>query len=256
MTTTLALTINNRDPETTRKVAESLKTPGNQADQVVIVLDRPTPEARSAAIEAYGAFKNAIFPEIEGDPGWICPAKAWNTALEATSGDLMVMISSDVVQGPDNLATLGDLALPNTAVFGKCECSCGPSGNEVNWGGTAPGNLLVDAAHPRPLGFIVAVPTASLRAIGGWDEAFMKGLWYEDDDIFRRLWASGVNFSFSDRVYGVHQHHERPHLDQSRIAVNQAIFASKYPPVYGSAPFPGKMLLYTPGLTHWKHLAP
>ena len=47
MTTSLVLTINNRTPEVSKAVADSFRLPGNEVDEVVVVLDRPTSEART-----------------------------------------------------------------------------------------------------------------------------------------------------------------------------------------------------------------
>ena len=53
---------------------------------------------------------------------------------------------------------------------------------------------------------------AAVRQVGGMDEGFMRGLWYDDDAFTYELWQTGLPFVFDDSVSGVHQHHERPVL--------------------------------------------
>lgn len=245
----LILTVNNRAPEVSLRVAESLALPGNAPDELIVVLDRPTPEAREGAIAAYTGLPFPVkFAPIDGEPGWLCPAKAWNVGFREAAGKLVYCISSETVQAEGNVArAVAILAERPAIVFGRAECSCGPSGTEVNWGGAAPGNLLVDAAHTRPLGFIWAGPVAAVRQIGGFDEGFMRGLWHDDDDFFFRLWRTGLPFIFDDSISGTHLHHERPDLDQKRIGINRAYMASKHGTLtpWSSAAIPGR--------TVWEH---
>lgn len=205
----LVLTINNRTPEVSKAVADSFRLPGNAVDEAVIVLDRPTDEARRGATEAWvGATHPVKFVEIDGPQGWICPARAWNHAFEAATGDLLYQISSEVVQDAGNVERARELASDGlTAVWGACHNS-----EAVQMVTGAEPGLLASSKLPRPLGFIVCYPRASMLAIGGNDLGFMEGLWYEDDDLFYRLWQTGLDFCFDDAIHGVHLHHERPGL--------------------------------------------
>lgn len=219
MTVSLVLTINNRTPEVSKAVADSFRLPGNAVDEAVIVLDRPTDEARRGAAEAWSDFSldgsprrevrhPVKFVEIEGPKGWICPAKAWNVGFEAASSDLLYQISSEVVQDPGNVDRARELASDGrTVVWGACHNS-----EAVQMVTGAEPGLLASSKLPRPLGFIVCYPRESMLSIGGNDLGFMEGLWYEDDDLFYRLWQTGLDFCFDDAIHGVHLHHERPGL--------------------------------------------
>ena len=255
---TLALTIHNRSREVSQQVADSLRLPGNSPDAAIIVLDRPTPDALQAT---YAAYQDLPFPTQfihikDGPAGWLSPVRAWNTAFRHVQTSHLYCISSDTVQAPGNIDIARKLLteLPNTALHGSASCSCGPQGQEVNWGGQAPGNLLCDAAHPRPLGFIWAAPTAPVKAIDGYDEAFMAGFWYDDNDFFYRLWEAGLNFTFTNSLHGTHIHHERTALSQAGISTNTAYMLRKW----GSLdPLSSALHLTSrpdPDTTHWKHL--
>src|SRR3990167_5555796 len=154
------LTIHNRTPEVCKLVAESLRLPGNQPDELLIVLDRPTDEARQGIEEFY---RPLPFPvrtvEIKGEPGWGSPVPAWNKAFGSVSGDHLYAFSSETVQAAGNLDKARTMvAEGQVVVFGKAECSCGPMGQEVNWGGQAPRHPLVGGAPPPPPGLISAPP--------------------------------------------------------------------------------------------------
>ena len=237
MKTSVILTINNRSPEVSQQVADSFKLEGNTPDEFIIVLDRPAPKAREGVIEAYTATfgvefmtsEDIKFVDIKGDAGWLGPARAWNAGFKTATGDLLYCISSEVVQEAFNLKKAEDLAEshPHTAIFGSCHNSQ-PENLVV---GAEPG-LMVSTKMTRPLGFIVAMPAFLVKAVDGFDEEFMKGFWFDDDDFFLRLWNAGTNFLFTDDIHGTHLHHERPDLStpegQKKIAHNRALMIKKH----------------------------
>jgi len=233
MTLSLVLTINNRSPEVSEQVADSLALPGNAPDELVVVLDRPTAEARRGAAEAYGKLDIPTkYVYIPGEPGWLGPARAWNAGFKAATGDLIYCISSEVVQDAHNVEKARAICQNgDTVVFGACHNS-EPTNLVV---GAEPG-LLVSSKMPRPLGFIVCMPKKQIDDIGGFDEEFMRGFWYDDDDFFLRMWQTGVRFVFSDDIHGIHLDHSRPDLDtvagQEGIRRNQTHMYEKHGKFY------------------------
>ncbi len=231
MKLSLILTVNNRTPEVSQAVADSLRLEGNQPDELIVVLDRPTEMASRGAYAAYFGKSpfHAKFVEIKGEPGWKGPAKAWNKGFEAATGDYFYLISSEVVQDPGNLRKAREYCSnhPNVALFGACHNS--EKTQEVQ--GFAPG-LLADSSFPRPLGFICCLPADKVKEINGFDETFMNGFWYDDDDFFLRLWGTGVDFTFRDDIHGIHQHHDRPDLattkGQLKIKHNEWLMMQKH----------------------------
>jgi len=280
MKLTACLTINNRTPEVCGKVADSLLLPGNLPDELVVVLDRCTPEVKDGAHAAYDQLDCPVrWITIPGEPGWRSPVKAWNLAFLAATGDVLYCFSSETVQEAGNLIRVrqqmqdehygyfdgwaGDGPRPEfgshcevSVYHGSVSCSCGPYGQEVNWNGSAPGNLFCDAAHPRPLGFIWAAPRSAVSAIGGYDEEFAKGFWYDDNDFFYRLWKQGLDFVFDDSISGTHLHHARQTLETEEgrwgIAKNQQTMLAKYGCVN---PLETEMIREErkPGRTIWRH---
>ena len=252
-----AMTINERPLPVLDAVFGSLKEQAH--DQLVIVFDRSPDEIRLHVRDYFRDDDRLTFVDISGPPGWKSPVPAWNAAFSAVIHELIYCFSGETIQAPGNVQRAKDAleSDPNTAIFGKALCSCGPNGNEVDWGGTAPGNLLADAAHARPLGFIWAGPTANVRRIGGMDPGFADGYWFDDDDFFYRLWRTGLDFVFDDSISGVHLHHERPVLStpagRAGIQRNAAYITAKHGT---TRPFDiaTRMASTRPGITRWSHL--
>jgi GT2 family glycosyltransferase len=224
------LTINNRPPDVSRKVADSFALEGNQPDEMIVVLDRPTTQAEKGAVAAYNG--NLGFPvkfvTVEGEPGWKGPGRAWNHGFREATGDLFYCISSEVVQDAGNLDKARALAEDGrTVVFGSCWNSVKKSLVK-----NAPHGLLCSSEFPRPLGFIVCMPSLKVREIDGFDEKFMDGFWYDDDDFFFRLFRTGVSFTFDDSVNGVHLDHDRADLNCKRgwemIGINKQNMIRKH----------------------------
>lgn len=221
-------------------------------DEFLIVLDRSPLQLADYCKKWWRGDSRTRFVEVIGEPGWRSPVKAWNAGYRHVTGDALYCFSSETVQAAGNLAKARSMleAEPGTLVFGKAECSCGPQGSEVNWGGTAPGNLLCDSYHPRPLGFIWA---AMRDKVQEWDERFDSGFWHDEADMFYRLWRSGLDFAFDDSISGTHLHHERPELTQVGIRTNAAYMMWKHGSLDPLNQSP-KLVTQTPGRTVWRHL--
>lgn len=248
------ITINHREPDVLDAVFSSMRE--QALDEFIIVLDAP-PDKTLEFCNHYDwrgcGFEVKKVPIMRA-PGWRSPVKAWNRGFAAVTGDALYAFSSETVQASGNVSRAAAMLQESPAcIFGKATCSCGPGGSEVNWGGSAPGNLLCDAAHPRPLGFIWAAPMQQVKAAGPWDEEFDKGFWHDEQDMMYRLWNTGMPFVFTDEISGVHLHHDRPDLTQDGIKRNTDYMLKKY----GSLnPLAGvqKIASYAPGRTTWRHL--
>jgi hypothetical protein len=264
MKLSVCLTINDRPIPVLEQVFDSLK---NQAhDELVIALDRTPVILADWIIETWKGDPRVAYADLDGPTGWLSPVKAWNAAFAKVTGDVLYCFSSDTVQkeGNVNRARLdltwfkcGKEEVYPAVIHGSASCSCGPQGQEVNWGGTAPGNLLCDAAHPRPLGFIWAAPASAVKQIGGYDEAFSAGYWHDDDDFFLRLWRTGLDFIFDDSLSGIHLHHDRPVLStpegQEAIRKNAEYMTWKHGTLQPLSQV-YRITEMKPGRTTWRHL--
>jgi len=252
------ITLHDRDVSVMQTVFESLREQAH--DELVIVLDRTPPPLADFCRTYWQEDARVRFVEIDGPRGWRSPVRAWNVGFRALAdAGAVYAFSSETVQAAGNVERARALLErePQSIIFGKAECSCGPGGMEVNWGGTAPGNLLVDAAHPRPLGFIWAGPLANVRQVGGMDDAFADGLWFDDDHFYVTLWRTGLDFVFDDSINGTHLHHGRPVLQtpagQAAIARNRTLMLRKHGTLQPWSQIP-RRVEFQPNRTIWRHL--
>ena len=201
MTTSVILTIYNRPFFVSDVVSQSLLLPGNQFDECVVVLDTPIPSSEEGARAAYSRVsENTKFLKIEGKPRWKCPSKSWNLGLGAATGDILYCIASDTIQYPGNIDRTRKLLSenPNSVIFGRVFDSTGPP--------------YCSSTLCKPYGFIMAIPKWAIEKTGGYDEAFMGGISYEDHDFSWRLWSAGLDFVFDDGISGMHIAHDRDYI--------------------------------------------
>ena len=57
--------------------------------------------------------------------------------------------------------------------------------------------------------FLACFKKSDIEKINGWDEEFMKGYAYEDDDFGDRWVRAGLPFTVHEDIYARHQYHPR-----------------------------------------------
>lgn len=72
--------------------------------------------------------------------------------------------------------------------------------------------------------FLAMFNKADIEAINGWDEEFMKGYAYEDNDFGDRWLRAGLPFEVNEDIRGLHQYHPRSETISGGMAVNLAQF--------------------------------
>jgi hypothetical protein len=76
--------------------------------------------------------------------------------------------------------------------------------------------------------FLAMFNKSDILAINGWDEDFMYGQAYDDDDFGWRFTKSGFIHEVHDEIRGMHQYHARAsnmalwHQDEARFARHRA----------------------------------
>ncbi len=223
----VCMTINDRKPEVVDRVFESFK--GQDFQQMVICFDRPEGQIKDHIDKRWKDDPRYTPVVVEGEKGHLCPARAWNRAFEAVQSEITYCISSEVIQGPQNVQRAKEMMRCRPiALFGKCV----DSQLQVQYEDGRMDNTYCSTQRPRPLGFVMALPTWALRTIGGYDEAFMPGFCYEDDDFTYRLWSIPLDFVFDDNVHGVHQYHPRGFMSnnggQEKVRHNERLFIDKW----------------------------
>lgn len=72
--------------------------------------------------------------------------------------------------------------------------------------------------------FLAMFNKGDIEKINGWDEDFMKGYAYEDNDFGERWKRAGLPFTVNDQIRALHQYHPRSETIHGGMAVN----AQKY----------------------------
>jgi glycosyltransferase involved in cell wall biosynthesis len=152
----------------------------------IVVADNGSTDATAAVARAHGA--HYVYVE-EPNRG-----KARNAGIALASGDHVLFVDDDVVLPPDFLAA-----------HARAHAADGPlavSGPIVNVPSAADRPTPNAANYSRAF-FVtcnVSVPTAELRAVGGFDESFDLYGW-EDTDLGVRLRERGVTRAFAWDAY-------------------------------------------------------
>ena len=68
--------------------------------------------------------------------------------------------------------------------------------------------------------FLAMFQKADILKINGWDEEFMKGYAYEDNDFGARWVRAGLPFIVRDDIQAVHQYHPRGETIPGGMAIN------------------------------------
>lgn len=230
----LAMTVHNRTVAVINAVLNALRFPGNDIDAVAVCYDRPHHSETVHTIESWcSEFGIEYLWDLieDGSTEPRCPSRAWNKALDLIEDSHAFCISSDVVLAPHSIGMAYHMAegLPEHIIVGKTEhCGTGYSWSPQDC--KIKHRTITSHRYPGPLGFNWMLPMKYVRTIGGYDEAFMGGLCYEDDDFFIRMWNSGAEVLFCDDICGFHLEHSRDHLkdDDGKVTKNCKLFEEKH----------------------------
>lgn len=69
--------------------------------------------------------------------------------------------------------------------------------------------------------FLAMFQKKDIEAINGWDEEFMKGYAYEDNDFGERWVRAGLPFEVREDIKAVHQYHPRGETIKGGSVINQ-----------------------------------
>ena len=72
--------------------------------------------------------------------------------------------------------------------------------------------------------FLAMFQKKDIEAINGWDEAFLAGYAYEDDDFGARWVRAGLPFEIRDDIRAIHQFHPRTETIPGGLQTNLNIF--------------------------------
>lgn len=198
--TSIIMTVFDREPAVILNTLRWLAMSDLSETEVVVVDDNSTIPT---------SYLEPLLPDINGrlirlEPyacyeirGFNNPARAFNVGLEAAQGERLVILSSDVLVPPRVLA--------KAAKFSSEETVFCPMVIDLSTGHEYCGPNRV-----FPMPWFLSTSTKQARDCGGWDENYLLGMCYEDNDFVGRLalQVGSITFDWNQIVW--HQSHYQP----------------------------------------------
>lgn len=202
MSLSVLMTVFNREPEVLMATLRSLWRSLPEDAQVVLVDDGSTVPYDWIKSYADARFKDFAWHVMEPYEafridGFNNPAKAFNQALSMAKHDKIVVMSSDVLTNP--------IAVQKLMKFNLEEMAWTPLVIDTESGAQYCGPLRL---FPAP--WFLAVSKKHAIECGGWDETYLDGMCWEDNDFLGRVMLQTGRFIGDWSVIVYHQSHEQP----------------------------------------------
>ena len=144
------------------------------------------------------------------------PSKAFNIALRASKYDQIIVTSPEVLPYPDVLDKLEEVIGQNII------CQVYDEGED--------GKIMLSLVHQGyrdtspAMYFLAMFNKKDIEAINGWDEDFMLGYAYEDNDFGERWNRAGLPWKLREDIEATHQYHPRGETIPNGVNINMAKF--------------------------------
>lgn len=165
-------------------------------------------------LEAHDLMKDVRLLPYEHEIGFN-PSKALNMGVREATYNAIIVTSPEVKPYDDTLD--------------KLEASLGKNIVCQVWDQDESGNLTnlvcsVFRNETPAMYFLAMFNKEDIEKINGWDEDFMKGYAYEDNDFGERWVRAGLPFEVRDDIQATHQWHPRGETIKGGISINQQHF--------------------------------
>lgn len=143
------------------------------------------------------------------------PSMAFNIGVRNSKYDNIIITSPEVKPITDVLEQLSECLDKNVI--------CAVDDQDVD------GNLTV-MVSPSYRGenpgmyFLAMFRKEDIMTINGWDEEFMRGYAYEDNDFGERWVRAGLPFEIREDIKGLHQYHPREETIRGGLATNMQTY--------------------------------
>lgn len=143
------------------------------------------------------------------------PSRAFNIGVVNAKYDNIIITSPEVKPTTDVLAQLAELKDKNVV--------CQVMDQDID------GNLSVLVGNgfrdqTPAMYFLAMFQKKDIEAINGWDEAFMAGYAYDDNDFGDRWVRAGLPFEVHDEIQATHQYHPRSETVPGGMAINLQLY--------------------------------
>lgn len=203
MNLSVVMTVWNREPEILLATLRSLGRCLIEGMQVIVVNDGSTLNyewAKSYVTEKLGGIWHDIEPyeAFRIDEGFNNPARVFNQGLLLAESDRLIVMSSDVIVPKRTMAKALRADFSQMVWTPYVEDTDG--GPPLNGEYCGPTRLF-------PMPWFLGMHRPHALEVGGWDETYLKGICYEDNDFVGRLCLKTGRFVGDWSVKVFHQSH-------------------------------------------------
>jgi len=205
--TSVVMTVFDRPIEVILRTLRGLWECDLTDTQIVVVNDGSTFQYRSVRNYVESEFPSSVwfdmpdYPAFRMEDGGNNPAKAFNQAVSLAEGENLIVMSSDVLVPPATMARAKKQDFSKAVWTPFVEDTYGSLSIGREYCG--PGRLF-------PMPWFLGMSKSHLIEVGGWDEGYLEGLCFEDNDVVGRVCLRTGRFvgDWSVKVY--HQGHVQP----------------------------------------------
>ena len=182
--------------------------------EVVIVEDYKNSQDISSLMQEFASSINILIvmsEEPEDGSVQYNPSKMFNTAADIASGEFLVITNPEVFHEENILAGFDEEFLDNEFTYVVCSCKSAIdcSGNYPNIKYTLDKWYEHTQHWNRKFHFCSAMKKSTYNSIGGFDEEYLRGIGYDDNDFINTLLFHHVPVVCRDDLIVVHQDHSR-----------------------------------------------
>lgn len=139
------------------------------------------------------------------------PSRAFNIGVSKAKYDNIIITSPEVKPASDALDRLSKLLDKNVI------CNVDDQDEHGNLSNLVSSEFRFETPA---MYFLAMFKKTDIEAINGWDEEFMKGYAYEDNDFGDRWMRAGLPFEIHDEIKALHQYHPRSETIKGGMATN------------------------------------
>lgn len=223
VTHSVILTVFDRPLEVLLRTLRGLMECDLSDTQVVVVNDgskMPYKSVRTYVEENFDAgvwHDMAPYEAFRLEDGSNNPARAFNQAVSLAEGENLIVMSSDVLVPPKTMAKAKKYAFSEALWTPFVEDTYGNLGDR--YGAAQDNREYCGPKRLFPMPWFLGMSRTHLLEVGGWDEAYLGGICYEDNDVVGRVALRTGKFigDWTQKVY--HQGHPQVAYMQDRPEV-------------------------------------
>jgi len=211
--TSVVMTVFDRPVEVLLRTLRGLAECDLTDTQIVVVNDgskQPYKAVRTYVDDIFDAGVWFDMPEYEAfrlEDGSNNPARAFNQAVSLAEGENLIVMSSDVLVPPKTMAKAHKQDFSEALWTPFVEDTYGNLRDR--YGSSQESREYCGPKRLFPMPWFLGMSKAHLLDVGGWDESYLAGICYEDNDVVGRVALRTGKFigDWSQKVY--HQGHQQ-----------------------------------------------